>query len=279
MAAAVTAAERGSVPPTTGVSHPWTLIAFGVLAYIISNILHEGIGHGGAAWLSGAHTITVTSTYMDAAVDNRSIQGAGTLMNLLGGALGLAALRQMRTAGTSLRLFVWSITAFNLLLGTGYFLFSGIAGIGDWADWMKGLSPIWAWRAGFTLLGAVSYYAAAVLLARELVKIIGTGTSPRRMLRMMLAIYFAGGFTACAAGVRNPLGWKLVLISAAASSLGGASGLLWIPGIASRQIGKTQGEAASVPPMPALWVTAALLLAAYVWILGPGVTLHLAGRG
>ena len=58
----------------------WTLTAFGVLAYMISNVLHEGLGHGGAAWLSGARHITVTSTYMDAGFDTRWILAAGTLV-------------------------------------------------------------------------------------------------------------------------------------------------------------------------------------------------------
>jgi hypothetical protein len=259
----------------------WTLAAFGLLAYMISNVLHEGLGHGGAAWLSGAHRITVTSTYMEAGIDNRWIEAAGTLVNLVFGLLGLTALQGMRRVSVPLRLFLWSITAFNLLLGTGYFLFSGIGGIGDWAEWMKGLSPIWAWRVGFAVLGAVSYAAAAWLLARELVRIVGANASQGRMRRMMLVIYLVGGLTAWLAGVWNPLGWKLVLISAAASSFGGASGLMWIPSIAA---GVARGMsdksvAASVSRMPLLWLGGAALLVAYVWILGPGVTFHLAGRG
>src|ERR1700742_4925029 len=77
----------------------WTVAAFGVLAYMISNVLHEGLGHGGVAWLSGAHRITVTSTYMDAGVDTRWILAAGTLVNLAFGALGLVVLRSMRGGG------------------------------------------------------------------------------------------------------------------------------------------------------------------------------------
>ncbi len=175
------------------------LAAFGVLAYMISNVLHEGLGHGGVAWLSGARQITVTSTYMDAGMDTRWILAAGTLVNLAFGLLGLAALRGMRRANVPLRLFVWSLTAFNLLLGTGYFLFSGIGGIGDWAEWMKGLSPMWGWRAGFALFGAVSYFVSAWLLARELVAIVGLGEArmrrmtEARMRRMTWTIYFAGG--------------------------------------------------------------------------------------
>jgi hypothetical protein len=265
----------------------WTLAAFGVLAYMISNVLHEGLGHGGVAWLSGARQITVTSTYMEAGFDTRWILAAGTLVNLAFGLLGLAVLRGMRQAKVPLRLFLWSFTAFNLLLGTGYFLFSGVGGIGDWAEWMKGLSPMWGWRAGFALFGAASYFASAWVLARELVGIVGRGEArmcrmtEARMRRMTWTIYFAGALTACLAGVWNPMGWKLVLISAAASSLGGASGLMWIPSIAEpAACGLPEKDAAAaLPRMPLLYVTAVVLLAAYVWFLGSGVTFHLAGRG
>jgi hypothetical protein len=249
----------------------WTLAAFGVLAYMMSNVLHEGLGHGGVAWLSGARHITVTSTYMDAGFDTRWILAAGTLVNLLFGVLGLAVLRSTRRADMSPRLFLWSFTAFNLLLGTGYFLFSGIGGIGDWAEWLKGLSPVWAWRVGFALLGGVSYVAAAMLLARELVQIVGPNEA--RMRRMTWTIYFAGGLTACVAGVWNPMGWKLVLISAAASSFGGASGLLWIPSIAPRCNKGTVSVTNTIPRQRGVLIATAVLLALYVWFLGRGVRL------
>jgi hypothetical protein len=197
-------------------------------------------------------------------------------VNLVFGVLGLIALRNMRHAGIPMRLFVWTLTAFNLLLGTGYFLFSGIGGIGDWADWMKGLSPMWAWRVGCALLGLVSYGLTAWLLARELVRIAGTNRdrdNQARLRRMTWTIYFAGGLTACAAGVWNPMGWRLVLISAAASSFGGASALLWIPSIAPRC---DQDAVAVTNVISRLWsvvIGTALLLATYVWFLGPGVRL------
>jgi hypothetical protein len=249
----------------------WTLAAFGVLAYMISNVLHEGLGHGGVALLSGAHRITVTSTYMDAGFDTRWILAAGTLVNLVFGVLGLFVLRSMRGAGIPMRLFVWTLTAFNLLLGTGYFLFSGIGGIGDWAEWMKGLSPMWAWRVGCALLGLVSYGLSAWLLARELASIAGTNQA--RLRRMTWTIYFAGGLTACAAGVWNPMGWRLVLISAAASSFGGASALMWIPSIAPRCDQDAVAVTNVMSRQLGLCIATAVLLAAYVWFLGRGVRL------
>ena len=142
----------------------------------------------------------------------RWILAAGTLVNLVFGVLGLIVLRgarhsglplypnlrKPRSLGAPLRLFLWTLTAFNLLLATGYFLFSGVAGIGDWAEWMKGLTPVWAWRLGFTLLGIVTYGVSAWLLARELVAILGS-TEESRLRRMTWVMYFAGGLAACLA--------------------------------------------------------------------------------
>jgi hypothetical protein len=265
----VSHAQTNPVSPSTDRDDLWTVAAFGVLAYMISNVLHEGLGHGGVAWLSGARHITVTSTYMDAGFDTRWILAAGTLVNLVFGVLGLMVLRAMRRVAMPLKLFVWTLTAFNLLLGTGYFLFSGIGGIGDWAEWMKGLTPVWGWRAGFALLGAVSYWASAWLLARELAAIAGPDEA--RMRRMTWTIYFAGGLTACVAGVWNPMGWRLVVISAAASSLGGASALLWIPSIARRCDQDT--AAVTIPRLRGVVMFTAGLLIAYVWFLGRGLRL------
>jgi hypothetical protein len=79
---------------------------------------------------------------------------------------------------------------------------------------------------------------------------------------------------------RRDQGSGAVLISAAASSLGGASGLLWIPDIAariSRKKQKNETAAVAIPRMPLLWALAAVLLVEYVWWLGSGITLRFRG--
>ncbi|MGI8771489.1 MAG: hypothetical protein ACR2JE_08620 [Acidobacteriaceae bacterium] len=259
-----------------------TLIALGLLAYVISNVLHEGLGHGGVAWLSGATKMVLTSTYLDADRSNRWIEAGGTLVNLLAGLLCWGALRGMRTRGFAPRFFVWLLAAFNLLLGTGYFLFSGIGGIGDWAAVIAGFRHIWAWRAGLTLLGIVTYGASMWLLALELARLIPAQPAgmKSRLRHLTLTPYLAAGLTACAAGARNPMGWKLVLISAAASSFGGAYGLLRIPGItlrAQRHIrsGKASGGTAATLRRNCFIIgIAALVLLADVLVLGRGITIH-----
>ncbi len=257
-----------------------TLIAFGLLAYVISNVLHEGLGHGGAAWLSGASRMVLTSTYLDADRSNRWIDAGGTLVNLLAGLLCWAALRGMRDRGFAPRLFVWLLAAFNLLLGTGYFLFSGIGGIGDWAAVIAGLPHIWAWRVGLTVLGIVTYGASMWLLAVELARLIPAHSEgmKSRLRHLTLTPYLAAGLTACAAGLRNPMGWKLVLISAAASSFGGAYGLLRIPGIALRAQKHISGPTAvGLKRSHLVLGLAALVLLADVLVLGRGITIHVHG--
>lgn len=258
----------------------WTLAAMGAVAYMLSNVVHEALGHGGMAFLSGATRITVTSTYMDAGnLETRWILAAGTLVNLFFGIVGLMVLRAMRGSGAVARLLVWAITVYNLLEGSGYFLFSGVSGQGDWAEWMKGLSPLWVWRVGAIVLGIVLYLASQWLLARELVEI--AGGEEARLRRLAWTIYFAGGVAACVAGARNPQGWKMVVLSAVASSMGGASGLLWIADVGAgvaRRMGKKVSGTVTIPAAPVLWGVAAVLLAVFVWWLGPGITLP-PGRG
>jgi len=270
--------EEAKLAVTAGRDNRWTLAAAGAVGYMLSNVLHEGLGHGGMALLSGARQITVTSTYMDAGdLSTRWILAAGTLVNLLCGVLGLALLRGLRSAGLVARLVVWAVTAYNLLEGSGYFLYSGVSMQGDWAEWMKGLEPLWAWRVGAIVLGVVLYLASQWGLARELVAIAGGVEA--RLRRVAWTIYFAGGLTALVAGVRNPQGWAMVLLSAVASSMGGASGLLWIAdvgaGVAKRR-GQNDTGAVTIPAAPLLWGAAAAGLSAFVWWLGPGVVLHVA---
>src|SRR5260370_37315939 len=119
----------------------------------------------------------------------------------------------------------------NLYTATGYFLFSGIGGIGDWGEFIQGLGPQWLCRISLTIFGAVTYLLAARSSLLELCPLIGSDKqqSYRRAVRLSAIPYFAGGILMCIAGSLNPQGAVLILISAAASTFGGTSGLMWTP--------------------------------------------------
>src|ERR1700730_3552047 len=103
----------------------WTVVAVATMACVLQNVLHEGLGHGGVAYLSGAHFITLSTVAEDADIDSRWILAVGTLVNLAAGAVFWMLLRWKRYSPV-VRFFLVIAMAGNLFTGTGYFLFSGV---------------------------------------------------------------------------------------------------------------------------------------------------------
>src|SRR5882724_13192311 len=122
-----------------------TVIAIAALACILQDILHEGLGHGVTAWLSGARTITISTVALQSDIGTRWISANGTLVNLLFAGIFWLFLRGARRYQPAMRFFLVLALAGNLFTGTGYFLFSGVFNFGDWAAVIQGLQPHWAW--------------------------------------------------------------------------------------------------------------------------------------
>jgi len=258
---------------TPPVPADWLTIAgIAIVAYILASVLHEGVGHGGACLLSGGKVLVISTVDMECSADNRLVTAGGTLMNVAAAALCVAL---GRVTNTQLKYFLWLSLTVNLFTAAGYFLFSGIGGFGDWASFIQGLSPQWAWRTGMTIFGAAAYLLVARFSLLQLRPLIGNDREKRfvRAVRLSRMPYFAGGTLACIAGSLNPHGMILVALSAAASTFGGTSGLLWM-------IYWLKGDriplGSDPEPMPIRrswpWIlTAGALALAFVFVLGPGV--------
>ena len=255
-----------------------TVIAISVLAYTLGNVVHEGLGHGGATLLLGARPTMFNAIFFnyDESTASRAVQrclsAAGSIANLLVGMPILAILPRVRS--NLCRYFLWLFAAVNVLTAFGYFCFSGIAGIGDWVHVVEGLGPPLLLRGGLTAIGAVLYFVMAPrLLMPGLDPFLGRAPKihERRARVLSLVPYIAGGIAMVLAGIMNPLGWKLVLISAVAASFGGTSLLAWYPAIPRAPC--------SVTPEPPLglersagWIVASVAaLVVFVFVLGPGV--------
>ena len=238
-----------------------TVIAVAIVAYAAAALLHEGVGHGGACLLAGGAPQAVSTTYFQCGEDSLSPAGrnllaaGGTLMNLVAGLVFLGLLRLARRAAPPLRLFLWLSMTVNLLSGGGYFLFSGVAGIGDWAVVGRSVEPAWAWRVGLSVLGLALYALFVWIAVREFARFLG-GAPPerqRRANRLAWTAYLTGGLLSCLAGLFNPLGMFLVAISSAAFAFGGTSGLAWMMQMIERpSIPKPRGAALRGAPELAL---------------------------
>jgi hypothetical protein len=257
-------------------SDRWTVIAIAIVATISANIIHEGLGHGGACLLTGGHSLVLSTVHFECEGEGILVAAGGTIANLIGAAIFWALSRQV-TQNTRLRYFLWLSMTINLFTAGGYFLFSGIGNIGDWAVVVQGLQPAWAWRVGLTWLGVVSYLFFMWIALLEMRPFLGVDSAERmlRARKLTLVPYFADGILSCIAGLFNPVGMILVAISAAAASFGGASGLVWMDEwLRGPRIKSTEFQ---MPPLTRsyVWVGfAAVLALSFIFVLGPGVKFH-----
>ena len=89
---------------------------------------------------------------------------------------------------------------------------------------------------------------------------------------MRLFPYFVGGTTYIAASLFNPVGMKLVLLSAGAASFGGTSLLAWYFTKRARRSDPNDLEATALGiPRSAGWIAAAAgMVVVFVGVLGRG---------
>ena len=95
-----------------------------------------------------------------------------------------------------------------------------------------------------------------------------------RARKLSLFPYVVGGTSFVLAGLLNPESWRLVLLSAAAASFGGASLLAWYPGTGDAEFHTSSPEVPAGLPRSIGWiVVGGIVLAVFVGIFGPGVRL------
>jgi len=251
-----------------------TICAISLLAGILSDVLHEGLGHAAVALLTVADSGVLSTVAWSSAVDSRLVAAGGPLANLAAALIFWIALRSAKNASIRWRFFLLISFAFNVFGGTGYFFFSGITDFGDWAVVIAGMQPHWLWRALLAVSGIAAYFGAAVVVGAALVRYVGI---PRgdlsRMRKFTFIPYFSSVLLMSASGLLNPVGFQLVWQSALPAAAGADSGLLWmrfyIPKATVPERG-SEGIARSYA-----WIAAAAILSlVFIFVLGRGITLH-----
>lgn len=200
-----------------------TIVALSVLAAATASLLHEGLGHGVTAWLRGDVVTELTSNHLNALHEDKLVDAGGTLVNLMVGVLCLFTARATGSRA-NLRYFLWILAALNLLQGAGYFLFSGVLGLGDWAQVISGLPHQVLWRTAMAVTGAMLY----VVFLRYLVVELHPFAPDRRAYNVAGRLpYYSACVFMCAAGALDPMGARLFFLSTVPAFFGGLSGLLW----------------------------------------------------
>lgn len=253
-----------------------SLVSLAVVAYAVANVVHEGLGHGVACVALGGVPKALNAVYFDCGEERlgglavRLIAAAGTGATAL---LAWAAWALQRKATGNARWFWWLLGTVCTQQAAGYLLFSGLLGVGDWAKVVDGLPAGVFLRLTLALVGATAYLGVVRGSLERLVPLLGSGVDrQQRANRLLLVSYFTGGALYVAAGVLNPESPMLVLISAAAASLGGTSGLTWMGSLLDRPLFAPRGgEPVELRASPAWLVAAVVTGAVFVGVLGRSV--------
>ena len=280
--------EKTAATPSAAALDLPTVIAIALVAYALTNVAHEGLGHGGMCVAMGGEPLVLNAVYFECGrgsvtdAGSRWISAGGTLTNLAFAALTALLLRAAIVRAATGRYFLWLFLTLNLLQAFGYWMFSGIGGIGDWNAVVAGSPHYLFWRIALAVAGTAAYMFVAVPIAlRGLVPFLGAGnpnSGPGRLapaVKLTVVPYIAGGVLYVAAGLLNPESPMLVLISAAAASFGGASALAWMAQLLrNRERYPPTGEPAAGIARSWPWLVAGALTAFFfVAVLGPGIGL------
>lgn len=261
-----------------------TIAAIAIIAYILGNVLHEGVGHGGTCLLVGGKPLALSTAYFDWD-DEHTFEGArrivaagGTIANLITGLLCWGLFRRLRNLSPSWRFFLFVSMAVNLLTATGYPLFSGVIGVGDWVTVVQYLEPPLLWRLILTMIGLVTYILAIWILLRELTWLVGGDPEERAQngSQLCMTSYLAGSIGGTIGAFLNPIS-PLLIATSAAAHFGGTSGLAWMTQYYRR--GKFLGLPLPERNEPAIRIDtnrawqagAVVLLLVHIFVLGPSI--------
>jgi len=108
--------------------------ALGILAYAASMMTHEALGHGGYCLALGGHNVMLTTLGEACSVQPHGIEAAGPAMQFGAGLMAWFVVHRLSPGAARLRYFFWLYMVFNLLISSGYVVFSGITDYGDAAS-------------------------------------------------------------------------------------------------------------------------------------------------
>ena len=125
-----------------------------------ANVLHEIVGHAGAAVVLGipVRAISTTTAFIDAqAIDSvaqdRIINAAATPVNVLTGAFAIAALRWVHVHSTAMRYFLWLFATVSFTMATWNMVTVALLGAGDWGEVTERLDHAGLWTAAVVATG------------------------------------------------------------------------------------------------------------------------------
>jgi hypothetical protein len=245
-----------------------TVVAIALVAYVVADIAHHGLGHGLMCWFQGGQIELLSSVFVRCSRTELAIDLAGPCANLILGLIAAVALRVTRRMSVTTELFYILLAGVNLMWFSIQLVFCVLTESDDWAWLMHVLNGAPAVRYSLVGAGVLVYVMAARDLRARMARF---ARPPGRARLIVFAAWLSAGAIACATAVFDPHGPGTVWHKAIPQSLLLPIGLLSL----------ARGRPIVTPPedCPAIglsrgWIGAAVVLSVFsIVFLGPGIGL------
>lgn len=211
-----------------------TVVAIAAIAISLNVAVHEGI-HALTCLVVGSHLQEYSALYVSCdsstTLQGKIVDGSAPTFNIIAGVLLWIIVRNSRKQASETWFFLWLFMLMNLLYGAGYWMFSGIANVGDMATVIAGWEPAWFWRVFMTIVGSLLFMFFVWLALQEFGKMVGGDTDEQipRANKLSLLSYVTAFVVTLIAGFFSPLGLLSLPVTAGLFAvIGGLSPLLWM---------------------------------------------------
>lgn len=253
-----------------------SVAALTLLVSPIETMMHELAGHAAACLALNGRATELGAYYIECLAPDdtarRLVSMAGTGVDFV--LFGILLLAWRFAQGDLLRLALWYGFVVKGMTAFGYWMFSGVSGIGDWGpEGDGGIAPLpnpLLIRGVMFVAGLAGYIGIILLGRRTLHAMIGGGPDAFAVQRRIaIGFYAVNGMLAVIVGLLNPYGFFITLASAAASTFGGAAGMFNIAFNRNQPPPKPFHVGSSIP----LLVAGVVVAGAFAAVLGPTIRL------
>lgn len=142
--------------------------SIGIVAYMLTDILHEVIGHSSAALIAGSDITLLTSVYFKSDPIDSLIDLCGPISNLFFGILLFVILKYKTFRSSLINLFLTTLFAYNLFWFSGTIIESGYSKTGDWTYFIAQLNIGSLSKPLLIVVGVIAYLVSVKLVANRL---------------------------------------------------------------------------------------------------------------
>ncbi|MGB1253520.1 MAG: hypothetical protein ACPG8W_23110 [Candidatus Promineifilaceae bacterium] len=258
------------------------LTVFGIALLVVSlNVTKHEAVHALTCFVTGGTMLEFSAQHIHCAslsvTAGKWVSASSAIVDLLIG-IGLYRwLQKPRGVDAPTKFAIWLFTLASLTGGAGYLAFSGIIGIGDYANVIEGWQPEWLWRTLMSIVGLILFTLCVAAALKLVGQFIG-GTDKKeqvgRLQRVGMTAYVGSIVPAVAAGFFNEYGITgLPAVAGIVAVLGAGSPLLWMAQWFQADMFEKRSSITNLT-FERSWtyiIAGLIAVSLYAFVLGPGI--------